>query len=208
MPGWDLDLKGLEIGVIHPWIDTKLFEERSKGVALTVDVTKQGIKVSVELRFCAHACCIEFVRKRGKRSECDRNSWSRPSGGDGRGSSVDELISRVKSQSLIKESLSHSTVEAEAVLEFLEGITTIIVVQELQGRFGGVAHKAHGLCVGQCVGCKFLEVNRDVLNPFIDPGFGFLWCRGANRRGWDWGFHYHVCKIGITDKIFDKLRLA
>jgi ABC-type lipoprotein export system ATPase subunit len=43
---------------------------------------------------------------------------------------VDELISRVKSQSLSKESLSHSTVDAEAVLKFLEGITTIIVTHE------------------------------------------------------------------------------
>ena len=78
---------------------------------------------------------------------------------------MDELISRVKSQSLIGESLSHSTGEAEAVLKFLDGITTIVEMEERQGRFGCISHAAEGLCVGQCVGCKVWEVNRDVLDP-------------------------------------------
>ena len=36
----DLHLKSLEIVVIHPWIDTELFEERSENIALTVDVAE------------------------------------------------------------------------------------------------------------------------------------------------------------------------
>jgi hypothetical protein len=103
----------------------------------------------------------------------------------------------VKSQSLIEESLSHSTGEAEAVLKFLDGITTNVEMQERQGRFGCISHEAEGLGVSQCVGCKVWEVNRDVLDPFIDIGFGFLGCRFANRRGWDWDHkhsHYHVYK--------------
>ena len=106
------------------------------------------------------------------------------------------LRPRVKSQSLIEESLSHSTGEAEAALEFLDGITTIVEMQERQGRFGCISHDAEGLGV-VCVGCKFGEVKRDVLDPFIDKGFGFLWCRCAKRRGRDWDHnhsHYHICK--------------
>ena len=53
-----------------------------------------------------------------------------------------ELIARVKSQSPIKESLSHSTGEAEAALKFLDGITTIVEMQERQGRFGSISHDA------------------------------------------------------------------
>jgi len=40
MPYWDLVLKSLEIFVIHPWVDTELFEERSENIALTVDVAE------------------------------------------------------------------------------------------------------------------------------------------------------------------------
>ena len=39
-----------------------------------------------------------------------------------------------------------------SVLKFLEGITASVVMQELQGRLGVVAHKAHSFGVCLCVG--------------------------------------------------------
>jgi hypothetical protein len=37
---WYVFVKSLEIVVIHPWIGTELFEERSESLALTVDVAE------------------------------------------------------------------------------------------------------------------------------------------------------------------------